>query len=135
MSDWQDIADMIQSGDWVAEDENEFLIQQNHLYGTPLDKEEYDHQRNFATVELSRKQWQFIVGVIDTYMDIVHCAAMFRGHIKCNRKTKENYLKDYQERLDQIDSFAKDKTTRKYHDKMMDEIFYILQNAAFDLHP
>jgi len=135
MSDWQDITDMIRSGDWVAEDEDEFLIQQNHLYGTPLDKEEYEHERNFATVELSREQWEFVVGVIDTYMDIVHCVAMFRGHIKCKRKTKEIYLESYKESLDQIGFFAKDKKARKYNDKIMDEIFDRLNNAAFDLHP
>lgn len=132
MGDWQDITDMIESEDWVAEDEYEFLIQQNHLYGTPLDKEKYEHERNFATIELSREQWQFVAGVIDTYMEIVHCVAMFRGHIKCKRKTKENFLELYKERLDQIGFFAKDKEARKYNDKMMDEIFYKLSNAAHD---
>ena len=130
MSDWQDIADMITSGAWVAEDEDEFLIQQNHLYGTPLDKEEYEHERNFATIELSRKQWEFVAGVIDTYMEIVYCVSMFRGHIKCNRKTKESFLELYEERLEQIGFFAKDKEARKYNDKMMDEIFDKLWNAA-----
>ena len=72
MSDWQDITDMIRSGDWVAEDEDEFLIQQNHLYGTPLDKEEYEHERNFATVELSREQWKFVVGVISCQSLIIY---------------------------------------------------------------
>ena len=68
-------------------------------------------------------------------MDIVHCVAMFRGHIKCKRKTKEIYLKDYKERLDQIGFFAKDKEARKYNDKMMEEIFDKLLNAAYDFHP
>jgi len=132
MSDWQDITYMIRSGDWVAEDDDEFLIQQNHLYGTPLDKEEYEHEKNFATIELSREQWKFVAGVIDTYMEIVHCVAMFRGHIKCKRKTKESFLELYKERLDQIGFFAKNKDARKYNDKMMEEIFDKLWDAAYD---